>query len=259
MSPEPQTSQTTAPTATKAAGISIKDLLVPIAIAIAGAFVGIGLYFGGGQSGAGVALEGGTPTNNQPTEAADNTSKVDPVTEDDWIKGNLDAPIKIVEFSDYDCPFCGRFHATMDEVVVESEGQVAWVYRHFPLEQLHPQAAAVALAAECVGSLGGNEAFWQFSDRYFEVRGNGNATPHSQLIPQLVTETGVDQAAFTSCFENATYAEKIEAHIADALETGGRGTPWSILIAPDGTTYPINGAQTKQSVEQLINFVLQGS
>jgi protein-disulfide isomerase len=240
-------------------GIGLKDLLIPISIAIAGAFIGIGLYFGGGQSGAEVALEGGTPTNNQPAEPADNTSKVNPVTESDWIKGSPEAPIKIVEFSDYDCPFCGRFHATMDEVVNESDGQVAWVYRHFPLEQLHPQAAAVASAAECVGSLGGNDAFWQFSDRYFEVRSNRDATPHAQLIPQLVTETGVNQADFTSCFENATYAEKIQAHMADAVETGGRGTPWSILIAPDGTTYPINGAQTKQSVEQLIDFVLQGS
>lgn len=257
MTPEEQTSTNQPIPVAPKGPINFKDLLIPVSIVIAGAFVGFGLFMSGGQGGGTVAEVPTANPQQAQAEPSDNTGKVDPVTNEDWIKGNPDAPIKIVEFSDYDCPFCSRFHATMDEIVEESNGQVAWVYRHFPLEQLHPQAAAVSLAAECVGSLGGNDAFWQFSDRYFEVRGARDATPHGELIPQLVTETGVDQNAFTSCFEEATFASKITAHSADAIETGGRGTPWSILINEDGKTFPVNGAQPKASVEQLINFALQ--
>lgn len=248
MTPEPAV-------AVAKSSIGLKELLVPISIVIAGLFIGIGLYMSGGSSNQ-LAAQNPTPNPAAPAEAVDTTDKIDPITASDWIKGNPDAPIKIVEYSDYDCPFCSRFHTTMDEIVAESDGQVAWVYRHFPLEQLHPQAGAVALAAECVGAEGGTDAFWQFTDSYFAARGAGNATSHSELIPQLVTQAGVGEVPFTNCFEAGTYGSKIQAQTDDAIETGGRGTPWSILIGPDGKTYPINGAQTKQSVQQIINVAL---
>ena len=85
-------------------------------------------------------------------EPVGTTDAVRPVTREDHIKGNPDAPIKIVEYSDFECPFCKRFHDTMNEVMSEVDnGQVAWVFRHFPLDQLHPvKARAVAVASECV-------------------------------------------------------------------------------------------------------------
>jgi protein-disulfide isomerase len=97
------------------------------------------------------------------------TDQVNPVTDADHVKGDRNAAIKVVEYSDFDCPFCGRFHDSMNSVV-ESNDDVAWVYRHFPLDQLHPQARAVAQAAECVAELGGNEAFWTFTDGYFAAK-----------------------------------------------------------------------------------------
>lgn len=89
-----------------------------------------------------------------------------PVTSADHIRGDINAPVKIVEFSDIDCPFCKRFHTTMLEVMntYGKEGKVAWVYRHFPLTQLHPDAANKAEASECVAELGGNDKFWEFVD-----------------------------------------------------------------------------------------------
>jgi protein-disulfide isomerase len=96
------------------------------------------------------------------------TDNVNPVTESDHIKGNPTADIVIVEYSDFDCPFCGRFHATLEQIVANND-DVAWVYRHFPLAQLHPNAAAVAAAAECVAKLNGNDAFWTFADGYFGI------------------------------------------------------------------------------------------
>ncbi len=99
-----------------------------------------------------------------PADGSD-TDQVSPVTADDNIKGSLDAPIKIVEYSDFDCPFCSRFHASMNQIA-ENNDDVVWAYRHMPLDQLHPNARTVAQISECVAKLGGNDAFWAFADGY---------------------------------------------------------------------------------------------
>lgn len=231
----------------------LKEAMIPLSIVLAGIFVGAGLYFSGGAGGAGGAIA--VAPDNEPVAQADNTDQVKPISaDDDYYKGNLDAPIQIVEFSDYDCPFCSRFHDTMNDIVDKYPDEVVWTYRHFPIEQLHPQAPAVAVAAECLGELGGNKAFWSFSDAYLAARGTQDATAHDVLIPRLALETGVSQADFTACFEGGEMQARVQADMDNAQETGGRGTPWSILIGPTGKTYPINGALPQAAVEQLIEL-----
>jgi protein-disulfide isomerase len=88
-------------------------------------------------------------------------------TDEDHARGAANAPVTIIEYSDLDCPFCQRLHPTLLTIMQEYEGEVAWVYRHLPLEQLHPNAPLLAEASECVAELGGNEAFWKFVDGYF--------------------------------------------------------------------------------------------
>ncbi|MCA9360822.1 thioredoxin domain-containing protein [Candidatus Nomurabacteria bacterium] len=236
--------------------LTSRDLLIPVSIIVAGLFVGAGLYFGGGGSGSPVIA---VDTVNQPVaEAVDNTGKVNPVTENDHIKGSLAAKVKVVEFSDFDCPFCSRFHDVMNAVMAKYSGdEVAWVYRQFPLEQLHPNAPAIALASECVSKLGGNDAFWTFADGYFSAKGSGDSTPANELIPKLVLQAGVSGPAFTECFDNKELASEVQDDMNNAVETGGRGTPWSIIIGPTGKTYPINGALPQSAVEQLIEVALK--
>lgn len=220
----------------------IKELSIPISIVIAGMFIGAGLYFGGGPA---------APAPVVAEAEVDNTGKVDPVTEADHIKGSVEAPIKVVEFSDFDCPFCSRFHDVMNQVV-EKYDDVAWVYRHMPLEQLHPNAAYVAVASECVAELAGPTAFWSFTDGYFAARGAGDGTAHETLVTALAADAGVAEAALTECLESGRNNGKVQEDVNDAVETGGRGTPWSIIIGPSGKTYPINGALPQAAVEQLI-------
>lgn len=103
-------------------------------------------------------------------EVATTDKKLDnlaPVTAADHIRGDINAPVKIVEFSDIDCPFCKKFHTTMQEVMKTygKDGKVAWVYRHLPLTQLHPDAKNKAEASECVTEIGGKDKFWAFVDR----------------------------------------------------------------------------------------------
>lgn len=91
---------------------------------------------------------------------------VPPVTDDDHIFGDKDAPVKIVEYSDFECPFCASVHPTLKQLVVDYDGDVAWVYRHYPLD-FHPNAQPAAEASECIAELGGNDEFWEFSDYIF--------------------------------------------------------------------------------------------
>ena len=97
------------------------------------------------------------------------------LTDDEWqkvqegavaVQGDENAPVTIVEFTDYECPFCARFHPTMDQIVDEYGGRVAWVYRHFPLPS-HPKAEPLARGSECITELGGNDAFWVYTDYVF--------------------------------------------------------------------------------------------
>ena len=231
--------------------LAAKDFLIPGSIIVAGIVIGLGLYFSGGTSDkATVAVD------EQPVEEvrADTTSKIDPVTEADYIRGNLNAPVKIVEYSDFECPFCKRHHETLETVFAKlGTEKIAWVFRQFPLEQLHPvKAMAVAMASECVGELGGDESFWVFTNRYFEETLTNNRTNIDTLIPKLVTETGVNKQAFNDCVASERHQAAIDADIADAIETGGQGTPWSVMIGPTGKTYPINGAQPASVIEQMV-------
>jgi len=235
------------------------QFLIPAAILIAGLFVAGALYFSGtGSTPAPVVNNGDIQPVAQAPEPTGSTDAVRPVTSEDHIKGNPDAPIKIVEYSDFECPFCKRFHDTMNEVMDKygDSGEVAWVFRQFPLEQLHPvKAQLAAVASECAAELGGNDAFWSFTDGYFADPSTGNnRTNQDVLIPELAAAAGLDSAQFSECLESDRHDERIAADSQNAIETGGRGTPWSVMIGPDGTTYPINGAQPLAAIEQLISI-----
>ena len=235
------------------------NYLIPLAIVIAGGLIGGAVFMSKG-SGEGSAVIAKAET-DQPVQKAPagTTDAVRAVTADDHIKGSLDAQVTIVEYSDFECPFCQRFHDTMNEVMQEVDGsQVAWVFRHFPLDQLHPvKARAVAVASECASEQGGNDSFWKFADRYMELTLSNNQTPIETVIPQIVQENGLSESAFQTCFESGRYDEHIAADIENAIATGGRGTPWSVVIAPNGKTFPLNGAQPLGAIKQLINLAAQ--
>jgi protein-disulfide isomerase len=107
--------------------------------------------------------EGSTDISDRPQANAE----IEPVSATDHILGDPNAEIVIVEYSDLGCPFCKIFHATMHEIVDEYEGKVAWVYRHYPIKELHPIAPEAAEASECVAELGGNAKFWEYIDEIF--------------------------------------------------------------------------------------------
>lgn len=200
-----------------------QNLGVPVAIVIAGALIAAAVYFGGSD---GVSLP-----QNQGNAAAPEAKAVPQPTATDHIIGNPNAKITIVEYTDLECPFCKQFHGTMKQVMDSygASGDVAWVLRNFPLAQLHPNAPSLALAAECVAELKGNDAYWNFVDAVFREAPVNTLFDFNKL-PSVVAEVGVDSAAFTSCFESERHAGRIEQDFNDAVESGGSGTPYSVFV-----------------------------
>ena len=136
-------------------------------------------------------------------------------------------------------------------------GKVAWVYRHFPLDQLHSRARKESEATECAAELGGNDKFWAYLDRLMEITPANNGLDPAEL-PKIAEYVGLDKSKFNECLTSGKYAQKIEEHVQNAIATGGQGTPWSVVVDAKGKKYPLSGAQPYSSVKQLIETALQG-
>lgn len=91
------------------------------------------------------------------------TGNVPAINEKDHIMGNPNADIVIIEYSDFECPYCKTHHSTLNKIVEEYNGQVAWVFRHYPLIEIHQNAFEKAVASECVSQIKGNESFWEYT------------------------------------------------------------------------------------------------
>ena len=201
-------------------------LTVPLAIVVAGALIAGALFF----------------TNKNKTQDPDAAKlngtvkeqsgiKIEPVTGDDHILGNPKAPIMIVEFSDTECPYCKTFHATMHQVIdtYGKTGKVAWVYRHFPIDNIHSKARKEAEATECAAELGGNDGFWKYLDNLYKITPSNNELDLS-LLPKIAEDSGLDKEKFVTCLDSGKYADKVEKDYQDAVAAGGQGTPYPVII-----------------------------
>lgn len=163
--------------------------------------------------------------------ANERVKKIRPVSKTrDHIYGNPNAPVSLIEYSDFECPFCKRFHSTAHEIIEAFQGKVNWVYRHFPLSMHNPGAQKQAEASECVGQLGGNEAFWKFTNAIYErTLSNGNGFPLTQLAP-LGKEIGVDEKQLLACMSSGKYSARVQEDLDEGMEIGVTGTPANILL-----------------------------
>jgi protein-disulfide isomerase len=185
------------------------------------------------------------------------TKEVLTVRANDRIRGDIStAQIAVIEYSDSDCPFCERFHATMEQIMTDYNGKVAWVYRYFPLS-IHPNATTEAVALECVGSLGGNSAFASYLDKLMTVTLN----PDPQSNKALTTyagDAGVDKKLFESCMKGTTASDRVAADSKEAQSIGAQGTPFSIIVNLKTGTYDVvAGAYPIADVKAKIDALLK--
>lgn len=238
----------------------LQKLVVPFSIIIAGALIAVAIYYTNSvpQTGkVGVAdLAKGKPE-----------ITVAPVSEVDHIKGNANAKVVIVEYSDTECPFCKRHHSTLNQIFDEygKDNKIAWVYRHFPLD-FHKKAPKEAEATECANELGGAAKFWEYLSMIYENTPSNDGLD-AALLPQFAEKVGLDKTAFTNCLNSGKYASKItEAKNAGYL-AGARGTPYTVLLVKNGSkveTVPLVddegqglGALPYQTLKTIIDSFLK--
>ncbi|MCD8484529.1 DsbA family protein [Candidatus Woesebacteria bacterium] len=163
----------------------------------------------------------------------------------------------MIEYSDYECPFCKNFHETMVQVMEEYDGQVRWVFRHYPLS-FHEYAEPVAQASECVAELGGNDAFWAFTDAYFaRTEATGTGFPQEDVAALAAEVAGVNAGAVQECIDSGKYADNIADEMAAGAAAGVSGTPGTILVTADGETELISGALPFTQVKTIIDGYLE--
>lgn len=236
-------------------------LLVMFAI---GFFILLGIVMNGGSADA-KTCEVDLADNNQPTkvaqapsptQAAGNTKiALAEITTDDHIKGNVKAPITILEFSDPECPYCKRFHDTMQQVVANYGDSVRWVYKHAPLDSLHRKARKEAEAMECAFDQKGNDGFWKFADRLYEITPSNDRLETSQL-PEIAKYAGLNVDKFNDCLDSDKFASKVQDQLGEATKAGLRGTPYSVIIAGD-QTIPVSGAYPFEQIKAMIDPLLK--
>lgn len=168
------------------------------------------------------APSAGNPAPSAPAQ------KVKSVGAADHIRGNKNAKITLIEYSDFECPFCKRFEPTLQELLKTYGDKIRLVFRHYPLP-FHPNAQKEAEASECVAELGGNDAFWKYNDAIFErTTSNGTGFALDQLGP-LAAELGVNQQQFQSCLDSGKYAKLVKDSITEGQGAGVNGTPTTFV------------------------------
>jgi NhaA family Na+:H+ antiporter len=146
----------------------------------------------------------------------------------DHLRGSLDAPVTLVEYGDYQCPFCGAAHPQVETVRAAMGDDLAFVFRHFPLAEVHPFAEPAAEAAEAAGAQG---RFWEMHDQLF--------THQQALSPEYLllyaTTIGLDVDRFATELANRVHAPRVVEHVESGVASGVQGTPTFFI---NGLHYP---------------------
>ena len=195
--------------------------------------------------------------NRQQTEKVKNLRPVD--INRDHILGNPNAPITLVEYSDFECPFCKRFHPTVTALMENNPDNLRWVYRHYPLGFHNPGAQKQAEASECVTEIAGNDAFWQYSELIYQrTTSNGKGFPLEALQP-LAEEIGVDGQAFAECMQSQRMAARVQEDIDNGIAIGVTGTPAAFIFNNNGKVRVIAGAQPLTELQRVVDELVKSS
>ena len=166
------------------------------------------------------------------------------VTERDHIRGNAAGSVTVIEYSDFQCPYCARFHATL-KAALRSTPDLRWVYRHYPLTEIHPQAGTAAEAAECAAD---QNRFWEYADALFEQPDKLG----DDRFAAIAGSVGLDQPQFANCLAHHERRTRVSADSETFYEGHIGGTPTSFINGKrvEGT---LTGDDLQRELEQAIH------
>ena len=170
--------------------------------------------------------------------------RADVHADDDPFMGPADAPVTLIEFSDFQCPYCRRVQGVLKRLMTAYHGQLKLVFRDFPLRQIHPEAQKAAEAAQCANEQG---QFWQYHDRLFAATALGVAD-----LKQYALEMGLDAEGFNDCLDSGKFSQEVQRDIDDARTAGVHATP-SFFV----NGLPINGAVPFERFVEMVELALE--
>ena len=157
------------------------------------------------------------------------------------LRGATDAPVTLVEFSDFECPFCKQAHSTLAQLLVRYPGKVKLAYRDFPLESIHPQARRAAEAARCANDQG---KFWDYHDVLF----GQSPSLSSDDLKRYATQVGLDVARFEGCLANGVHKAAVQRDVDEGMRLGITGTPAFFINGR-----PVQGSQRLEAFTRIID------
>ncbi len=220
---------------------------VPLAIIFGFCMIALAVYFSNSEKN----IEK-IPTDTTKAEENYLINQIKTVDEKDYIKGNPNAPILLIEYSDYECPTCTEFYSSLKKVMNEfgATGKIAWVYRQFPLSSTSPNSDKLSETALCVGEVGNNTAFWKYTDSVFTERQPDGLTDMTKL-EEIVKGTGIDRDLFESCVRNGRNKKLLEKNKNEALEAGIKILPHTFIVIGNESR-SIAGAVSYTTIRQTI-------
>ncbi len=222
-------------------------------IAVIGMIImGLALLSGGdfGSSNLGKASDYKAPAPVAGANDASNGGPIDTkIVAGDHVKGAKDAKVQLIEWSDFQCPFCQSFAETVDQLMKDYPNDLQVVYRHFPLDSIHPQARLAAEASECAAKQG-EEKFWQFHDAVFA--GQGQLTQGETFLKGIAKNIGLNEGKFADCLSKGEGKAIVSEQYQAGLSVGVQGTPGSFLNGQ-----PLGGAVPYEDLKAQIDALLQ--
>jgi protein-disulfide isomerase len=192
-------------------------------------------------------------------EATAQAAPKDVPLSDEPAKGSADASITIVEYSDYQCPFCLRhFQQTIPQMQQYIDaGQVRYVFKDYPIHSIHPQAQKAHEAARCAREIGGDDLYWTMHDILFSRQDEWSQMPvpgHEAILKTYAVEAGLPQDEFDECLDSGRYYDAVNAEVAEGLQLGVNGTPTFFVNGQ-----PLVGAQPFPIFQQVFEQLLENS
>jgi protein-disulfide isomerase len=219
-------------------------ILLPGAIIIAGLILAISIYMVR-TSGIEVAVPG-------------NVDAIRPVTPNDHLVGNPDAPVVVVTYTNTDCVYCKQFQRTMAQVMTDygTKGDVAWVYRHFPLVTMFPNSGTHAEASECAAAIGGADSFWQFIDA-LQTAAPASLEFDPANYGNLLFGLGIDRTEFEKCLSEGRYVKRVESDLVNGLDMGITETPYSVILIEGAEPITVSGALSYLEMGQVLDAAIK--
>ncbi|OHA18384.1 MAG: hypothetical protein A2664_04905 [Candidatus Taylorbacteria bacterium RIFCSPHIGHO2_01_FULL_46_22b] len=174
--------------------------------------------------------------------------------EHDHFLGSRSAPVKIVEYAEVECPYCKKLHPILLRILSEYEGQVSFVYRHFPLT-IHPKSFNQAVALECVAENKGDSGFFEYLNKLYEATPSNNNFDLA-ILPRLAKEMGVQEEKFAECLASDRYRTRILRDVESGIGLNVDSVPHLIVIAPNGKEFVFGKSPSYAALNAVIKTAL---